>query len=457
MKYIFVCIYALCIGCVQETTPPIDDNSPQVKTSSPQLASTYSTDSQLFEEGRSLQARADFSGAESRYRQAIAAKPDNPQYNYYLGTVLHATSRYGEARGLFEKVIELKPDYAAPRIALGKLLYDVDGNSEAACNLLREAISFAPQASEARYTLALIHLREGQSDEAIRLFSNLVKIDSSNTQARIQLGLAYLQQGDMKRAQSELKRATVSKPYHSAAFHGLGQTFIRQGKTEAGQRLLKHAQRLEEQASQLTPHQNALRQNPDQPQAHYNLASMYARFNRLRLAAQHFSQAITLDSTHALAYQGLGNLYLRLGTTPESRVTYVDRARALYLRALQLNPQLAETHNNLGLLLHSSGDVQNAVQHYKQATLISPRTDFYQANLSRGYLDLEQFSKAIEAADLALHITPTMSGARETLGDIYAAQKDWTKALEEWKKISVQNASSELTQKIAQARKQSAP
>ena len=205
----------------------------------------------------------------------------------------------------------------------------------------------------------------------------------------------------MRRAESELKRATVSEPYYSAAFHGLGQTFIRQGKTEEGQRLLKHAQRLEEQASQLTPHQNALRQNPDQPQAHYNLASMYARFSRLRLAAQHFSQAFTLDSTYALAYQGLGNLYLRLGTTPESRVTYVDRARALYLRALQLNPQLAETHNNLGLLLHSSGDVQTAVQHYKQATLISPRTDFYQANLSRGYLDLEQFSKAIEAADLA--------------------------------------------------------
>ena len=50
-----------------------------------------------------------------------------------------------------------------------------------------------------------------------------------------------------------------------------------------------------------------------------------------------------------------------------------------------------------------------------------------------------------------------MSGARETLGDIHAAQKDWTKALEEWEKISVQNASSELTQKIAQARKQSTP
>ena len=148
--------------------------------------SAQPTDGQLFEEGRRLQARADFKGAESRYRQAIAVAPSNP-HTFYLGTVLHATSRYGEARSLFEEAIRLKPDYAAPRIALGKLLYDVDGNSAAASKLLREALELAPQAAEARYTLALIQLREGQSEEAIRLFSELVEADSSNAQARTQL------------------------------------------------------------------------------------------------------------------------------------------------------------------------------------------------------------------------------------------------------------------------------
>ena len=111
------------------------------------------------------------------------------------------------------------------RIALGKLLYDVDGNSAAASKLLREALELAP-AAEARYTLALIQLREGQSEEAIRLFSELVEADSSNAQARTQLWLtAYLQQGDIETAQSELKRATSSQPYYSAAFHGWARLY----------------------------------------------------------------------------------------------------------------------------------------------------------------------------------------------------------------------------------------
>ena len=50
-----------------------------------------------------------------------------------------------------------------------------------------------------------------------------------------------------------------------------------------------------------------------------------------------------------------------------------------------------------------------------------------------------------------------MTGARETLGDIYAAQKDWTNALEAWERIDPQDRPSELKQKIAQARMHNAP
>lgn len=448
MKCRFIPLFALCIGCGQEVAQPPE--SPPI--SAPEPAVALPTADELFAQGRALQARADFNGAESRYRQAMTAAPNNPQYAYYLGTVLHATSRYGEARSLFERAIELKSDYAAPRIALGKLLYDVDGQAEAAGALLQQALQIAPQAAEARYTLALIHLREGRADEAIALFSQLVQTDTSNAQARAQLGLAYLQRGDVERAQLELQQAADAQPYYSTAYHGLGQTFIRQGKADIGQRLLLRAQQLEEEATQLTPHLNALRQNPNQPQAHYNLAIMYARFSRLRDAAQHFGQTIELDSTFAPAYQGLGNLYQRLGTTPEARASYAGKARALYLRALQIDPKLADTHNNLGLLLHSAGDVQAAVHHYEQATQIDPQAGFYQANLSRGYYDTERYEDALGAVRRALQIDPTLAGARETLGDIFAAEENWSEALEAWEAIEQLGTSPQLEQKIARAR-----
>ena len=89
MKFMFVCLFTLCVGCAQESTLPSQEARPAAEPTLVQEMSAQPTDSQLFEEGRRLQARADFKGAEARYRQAIAVAPSNPQYTFYLGTVLH--------------------------------------------------------------------------------------------------------------------------------------------------------------------------------------------------------------------------------------------------------------------------------------------------------------------------------------------------------------------------------
>lgn len=441
---------ALWTSCVEQPTPePTTASAPELA----ELSTPAQTASELFATGRDLQNRAHFGRAEEVYRQAIALEPDNAQYHYYLGTVLHSTSRFADARSHFEQALTLKEDYAAPRIALAKLLYDTEGNATAAQELLAEALTLAPQANEARYILAIIHQREGELDEATSLFSQIVNTDSSNAQARAQLGLVHLQSGHLDLAQEELQKAARALPYYSPIYLGLGQTYLRQGKAALGQRLLERARQLEEEATQLTPHQDALRQSPDQPQAHYNLASLNSRFGRLRIAADHYSRAIALDSTYALAYQGLGNLYQRLGTTPEARSTYASRARALYLRALELDPTLAESHNNLGLLLHGAGDVESAVKHYVQATELDQQTGFYQANLSRGYFDLKELEKSRQAAQRALQIDSSLSGAHETLGDIYASQNNLKKALEQWQHIPSENTSPQLREKIEDARR----
>jgi tetratricopeptide (TPR) repeat protein len=447
-RHLLCIAIALLAGCSEEPDPAPPPVISQLDTPPP-----AQTSAALFAEGRALQARAHFKRAEEVYRQAITLEPNSAQYHYYLGTVLHATSRYADARSYFEKALALKKDYAAPHIALGKLLYDIEGDATNARRLLETALELAPQAHEARFTLAIIHQREGELDEATRLFTQLVEADSSNSQARAQLGLVHLQAGRIEEAQNELRKAARALPYYSPIYLGLGQSYLRQGQTEIGQRLLERARQLEEETSQLKPHQDALRQSPDTPQAHYNLASLYSRFGRLRNSAEHYSRAIALDSTYALAYQGLGNLYQRLGTTPEARTSYAGRAHALYLRALDFNPTLAESHNNLGLLLHGSGDVESAVKHYAKAAEIDQQTGFYQANLSRAHFDLKEMDKARQAAKRALAINPSLSAARETLGDIYAAAGHFQKALEQWQSIPGENASPPLKKKIEDARK----
>lgn len=72
----------------------------------------------------------------------------------------------------------------------------------------------------------------------------------------------------------------------------------------------------------------------------------------LREALAHFQQAIARDPTYAQAYAGLADTYLLLpvhSAIPTAEA--YPRAKAAALRALELNPSLAEVHTTLGYVL----------------------------------------------------------------------------------------------------------
>ncbi|MEE3234260.1 MAG: tetratricopeptide repeat protein [Candidatus Latescibacterota bacterium] len=452
MFLLYVFTIPILIICCKSDEPESTDlvgsaNMDQVSRSNGQ----YPNSQTLFEQGRTLQARAEFVRAEEKYRQASTLEPQNAQYHFRLGTVLHAQSRYGEAKNSLLKSLSLKVDYAAPRIALAKLLYDIEGKVDTAQILLREAISLAPQSDEARYTLGLIFLREGSPRKAIETFSDLVKNDSTNSKARMQLGFSFFQANQLDEAKFELDKVAESFPYEGSIYNALGQINMRLENIPTGRAFLERARALEEEDTQLQPLRDTLRQYPNHPQAYYNLATMYARFGRLRISAEHFSQAISLDTTYSPAYLGLGNLFQRLGSTPETRTEYAKRALAYYSKALALNPASAETHNNLGLMLLNSENTGKALSHFEKAVNLQPNTGFYVANLGFVQYKLGKHGIAIETLNRALMLDSTLYAAHETLGDIALYKKDIEVALGHWQAIPEKNIRGNLRKKIENA------
>lgn len=432
--------FLVCTACTRETPDP-----PPASTAPADPAA------HAFASGRALQARGLFTQAEQAYRQALHQAPTNPQYHYYLGVTLHAQSRFAEARTQFEKALELKPDYAGPRIALGKMLYDVHGKVEEARQLLTEALTLAPSAVEARYILGAIHQREGQLQEAREIFAAIAAADSTHLQARLQLGLVELKLGNYQEAESQLRQVARLSPHEPAAFLGIGQALLRLGRAAEGQRVLERARVLDEQNAQLKPHQDALRQYPDQPQAHSNLAAAYSRFGRLKQAVEHYRQSILIDSTYGLGYQGLGTLLQRRGKD--------DLAARYYLRALSYDSTLAESHNNLGLIFHKQGALAKALQRYERAIRFAPSTGFYYSNLGNAYLEMEQLDQAQAAVERAIELDAQLYSARVLLGDIHAHRGEFARAIALWEAIPSGGAAGETLQaKIADARRQlSAP
>jgi tetratricopeptide (TPR) repeat protein len=128
--------------------------------------------------------------------------------------------------------------------------------------------------------------------------------------------------------------------------------------------------------------------NPESGQIHFNftiseLAGTVAPLARQAVVIAEDSQQLDSDA------------WFDLGVDLEA-VTPIE-APAAYLRALELDPQHADAHVNLGRLMQESGQFALAEEHYRLALAIEPNHLLAGFNLGTLLEDLGRITQAIEA------------------------------------------------------------
>ncbi len=129
-------------------------------------------------------------------------------------------------------------------------------------------------------------------------------------------------------------------------------------------------------------------------------------------------------------------------------------AARYYLEALRWDSTLAESHNNLGLLLHKKGELDNDIKQYEKAVHLAPDVSFYLSNLGNAYLETERLELAQIAAERASTRDPALSSAHILLGEIHARRGEFKQAIIQWEAISTTGPTKkQLRAKIALARR----
>jgi tetratricopeptide (TPR) repeat protein len=105
-----------------------------------------------------------------------------------------------------------------------------------------------------------------------------------------------------------------------------------------------------------------------------------------------------------------------------------DAARDAYARALELDPEHADAHVNLGRLLHEAGDAAGAEAHYRRALAARPGDATAAFNMGVALEDLGRDLEAIDAYERAVALDPghsdayfNLAGACERVGRPAAA------------------------------------
>ncbi|SFM85576.1 tetratricopeptide repeat protein [Thermodesulforhabdus norvegica] len=111
----------------------------------------------------------------------------------------------------------------------------------------------------------------------------------------------------------------------------------------------------------------AISLRPDYPEAHNALGALLAEKGLIDEAIREFTTALNdpfYETPHYAAYN-LGNLYYRQGN--------YTKAEEYFRQALQLAPNYAQAHLQLGRVLENRGDKKGAFSEYKDAVAYAPQ------------------------------------------------------------------------------------
>jgi tetratricopeptide (TPR) repeat protein len=119
-------------------------------------------------------------------------------------------------------------------------------------------------------------------------------------------------------------------------------------------------------------------------------------------------QAIARDPNYALAWAGLADSLISIGDVEEvDPAAYMPRARDAALKALQLDPSLAEAHAALGMVAcHYDFDWPTAEREYKKAFELNPNYASAHQYYSLGLMAHGRFAEANAQLEMARRLDP---------------------------------------------------
>ena len=116
----------------------------------------------------------------------------------------------------------------------------------------------------------------------------------------------------------------------------------------------------------------------------------------------------------------------------EDPSSYKDAILA-YGKVIDMEPQHAAAHINLGTLYYNLQDYKLAESHYRKAIEADPRYALAYFDLGNVLDETGRLEEAIRIYKTALQLAPTYADAHYNLALAYEKQKDFRKALHHWK------------------------
>ncbi|MFH1746276.1 MAG: tetratricopeptide repeat protein [Planctomycetota bacterium] len=197
------------------------------------------------------------------------------------------------------------------------------------------------------------------------------------------------------------------QPFEAELYNGMAGRQIRFGQPDQARTFLHEA----------------LRWDPENGNAHHNLANLMLLEDQNADAVTHYQAAVRLKPGRASAHASLGIALARLDRHPE--------AESAYRAALQLEPDDPVVHYNLGRALGAMGRFPEAAAEYHEALRLKPDDTRFRCNLGMALAAMGRDDEGLAQLYQAVNSDPRFVPARMILAQMLRRQGRTDAAIEQ--------------------------
>ncbi|MBG1233099.1 tetratricopeptide repeat protein [Aestuariivirga litoralis] len=330
--------------------------------------------------------------AESFYKKAIALSPNALRVTLAYGNFLERQARKDDASAVYKKYLEGGQGNAFVQKALDNLA------SGTKPGLFVPSVSAG--AGEVLYSISA-SLTGDQTSDAALIYSQLaLSVAADKPFVLTTLGGIL---GDMKLYERS-----------NAAFDLVPKDSLLRSNAETEMALNLH--RLEKSDDAITKLKAVVAADPKDDAAWITLAGIYRATDKHELAAEAYSQAITLLPEDA---PNLWRIYYNRGIDYD-RLKQYDKAEVDFRKALKLSNDDASVLNYLGYSMIDRGvNLDEAIAMVKKAVSLKPNDGYITDSLGWAYYVLRDYDQAVTYCERAVDLIPSDAIIADHLGDVY--------------------------------------
>ena len=329
---------------------------------------------------------------------AMAVAPNMGTAWVALGQALKAENRVDESEQAYQQAIRLDGVDSLAHIGLGELQLSTMRPEEAA-HEFELALKRRPELAAAHLGLGNAFALAGRNEEALAKYEHALALQPRQPEAEFAAGFALARLGRVAEAETRYRRALTMRPDFAAVWVSLGCLLHDQGREVWAEAALKRSVEL----------------RPDLIAGWVNLAILERDQGRPDKAEEHLREAFALNPDQVET----------LVTWCQFRAAEDDLPGAwAWLRwVLSRDPANAEAANMQGILLHTEGRFQEAVDAFERAEALGSKPA--PSNCGNSLLDLGRMQAALKAHETAVKRDPTHPGALYNLALTRHRLGDW--------------------------------